>query len=49
MKQTKPFSIIGGKVWWKLDEPIANKGAAGLDEQPIEAFEEDLKDNGYKL
>ncbi len=36
-------------VWEAYLRVKANKGAAGVDEIPIERFEEQLKDNLYKL
>ena len=49
LKQAKPFSITKRQVWEAYKRVKANKGAAGVDGQTIEAFEEDLKDNLYKL
>ena len=49
MKQAKPFSITKRQVWEAYKRIKANKGAAGVDGQTIEAFGEDLKDNLYKL
>lgn len=49
MEQAKPFNITKRQVWEAYKRVKANKGAAGVDEQTIEAFEEDLKGNLYKL
>ena len=49
LKQAKPFSITKRQVWEAYKRVKANKGAAGVDGQTIEAFEENLKDNLYKL
>ncbi|MGB5275760.1 MAG: group II intron reverse transcriptase/maturase [Gammaproteobacteria bacterium] len=49
LKQAKPFCITKRQVWEAYKRVKANKGAAGVDGQTIEAFEEDLKDNLYKL
>ena len=48
-KQAKPFSITKRQVWEEYKWVKVNKGVAGVDGQTIEAFEEDLKDNLYKL
>lgn len=49
MNRAKPFSIAKREVWEAYKRVKANKGAAGIDEQSIEAFEEDLSNNLYKL
>ena len=49
MKQAKPFCISKRQVWEVYKRVKANKGAAGVDGQSIEAFEEDLEGNLYKL
>jgi RNA-directed DNA polymerase len=49
MEQAKPFSITKRQVWEAYKRVKANKGAAGVDEQTIEKFEENLSDNLYKL
>ena len=49
LKQAKPFSITKRQVWEVYKRVKANKAAAGVNGQTIEAFEEDLKDNPYKL
>ncbi len=49
MKQAKPFSITKRQVWEAYKRVKANKGAAGVDGQTIEAFERELKGNLYKL
>ncbi len=49
MKQAKPFCISKRQVWEAYKLVKANKGAAGVDGQTIEVFEEDLKGNLYKL
>jgi retron-type reverse transcriptase len=36
-------------VWKAYERVKANKGAAGVDGESIEQFEDDLKDNLYKL
>ena len=45
----KPFQISKQLVWeaWKLVK--ANAGSAGVDEESIQDFEANLKDNLYKL
>lgn len=49
MEQAKPFNITKHQVWEAYKRVKANKGAAGVDGQTIEAFEEDLSGNLYKL
>ena len=45
----KPFEISKWAVWEAYRRVKANKGAAGVDEQSIEEFEQDLHGNLYKL
>ena len=49
LDQAKPFDIPKRWVWEAYKRVKANRGAAGVDEQSIEAFEEDLANNLYKL
>ena len=49
MNEAKPFLISKREVWEAYQRVQANKGAAGIDDQSIEEFERDLKDNLYKL
>jgi RNA-directed DNA polymerase len=49
LKQAKPFSITKRQVWEAYKRIKANKGAAGVDGQTIEKFEEDLQGNLFKL
>lgn len=49
MDKTKSFSISKAMVWEAYLRVKANKGAAGVDEISIDRFEEQLKDNLYKL
>ena len=49
MEQAKPFRITKRQVWEAYKRVKANQGAAGVDEQTIEAFEENLSGNLYKL
>jgi len=49
LKQAKPFSISKRQVWEAYKRVKANKGAAGVDGQTIDAFERDLEGNLYKL
>lgn len=49
MKEAKPFTISKHLVleaWLKVK---ANEGAAGIDKETLSAFEENLKDNLYKI
>src|SRR5579864_8690992 len=49
MNKAKPFCISKKEVWKAYERVKANKGAAGVDEQSIEDFERNLKDNLYKI
>ena len=47
--QGKPFDIPKSMVWEAYQRVKANKGAAGVDGQSVEQFEQDLKNNLYRL
>lgn len=49
MEQAKPFCISKRQVWEAYKRVKANKGAAGVDGQSLEEFEQDLEGNLYKL
>ena len=49
MEETKPFKISKQAVKIAFDRVKANKGTYGIDEQTIVDFEENLKDNLYKI
>lgn len=49
MDKTKPYEISKHKVWEAYQLVRANKGAAGVDEESIQKFEANLKDNLYKI
>lgn len=49
MEETKPFKISKQAVKVAFDRVKANKGTYGIDEQTIADFEENLKDNLYKI
>ena len=49
MNETKSFKINKQAVWDAYKKVKANKGSAGVDNITIEKFEENLKDNLYKL
>jgi len=49
MSATKPFVIDKWLVYEAYKAVKANAGAAGVDQQSIEDFEADLKDNLYKI
>ena len=49
MSQVKSYDIPKRWVWEAYKRVKANWGAAGVDEQSIEAFEADLQNNLYKL
>ena len=48
-QKDKPFAISKWIVWEAYQRVKANDGAAGVDEESIEEFEQDLKANLYKL
>ena len=47
--QTKPFIINRWQVYEAFRRVKSNAGSAGVDKQSIAEFEENLKDNLYKL
>jgi RNA-directed DNA polymerase len=47
--KVKPFDISKQMVWEAYQRVKANKGAAGVDGQSVGQFEQDLKDNLYRL
>ena len=49
MNATKPFSIPKQLVWRAWLEVKAKGGAAGVDNQSLEDFERDLKNNLYRI
>lgn len=49
MDKTKPYQISKIIVYEAFKRVKANKGAAGIDGESISAFEENLKDNLYKI
>ena len=49
MSKAKPFCISKNEVWEAYKRVKANKGAAGVDDESIEDFERNLKDNLYKI
>lgn len=49
MDKAKPFCISKWEVWEAYKRVRANQGAAGVDGQSIAEFEEDLKDNLFKI
>jgi RNA-directed DNA polymerase len=49
VSEAKPFQISKRRVWDAYKRVKANRGAAGVDGETLSAFEEDLKDNLYKL
>ena len=49
MDETKPFKISKQTVKIAFERVKANKGTYGIDEQSIEDFEDNLKDNLYKI
>lgn len=49
LDEAKPFQISKKQVWDAFKKVKANRGAAGVDGQSLVDFEEDLKNNLYKL
>ena len=49
MDKTKPYDISKYVVVKAFQRVKANKGAAGIDNESLEAFEADLKNNLYKI
>jgi RNA-directed DNA polymerase len=49
LEKAKSWSIPKRLVWEAYKRVKANRGAAGVDDQSIEEFEADLKNNLYKL
>jgi RNA-directed DNA polymerase len=49
LDKAKPFCISKRQVWEAYKRVKANRGAAGVDEQSIEQFDEGLENNLYKL
>ncbi|UVK35521.1 group II intron reverse transcriptase/maturase (plasmid) [Mesorhizobium sp. AR10] len=49
MGKAKPFDIPKRAVWEAYQRVKANRGAAGVDDQSIEDFERDVKNNLFKL
>ena len=49
MKTAKPYDISKDIVWKAYERVKANKGAAGIDGVSMLDFEENLKDNLYKI
>lgn len=47
--QAKPYQISKRAVWEAYKRVKANKGTAGVDEESIEEFEQNLRDNLYRL
>jgi len=49
VSQAKPFSISKKIVWEAYERVKANQGAAGVDSESIEVFEQDVKNNLYRI
>jgi len=49
MKQTKPYKIPKSLLYEAYQRVKANKGGNGVDGQSLQAFDQDLSNNLYKL
>ena len=49
MSSTKPYCIAKRTMWEAYQLVRANRGAAGVDDETIAMFEQDLSGNLYKL
>lgn len=49
MDKAKPFCISKHEVWEAYKQVKGNRGAAGVDRQSMAEFEEDLKNNLYRI
>jgi group II intron reverse transcriptase/maturase len=49
MTSTKPYAIAKRAVWEAYQQVKANRGSAGIDEETIAMFDENLSRNLYKL
>ena len=49
MPSTKPYVIAKRAVWEAYQQVKANRGAAGIDDETIAMFEQNLSRNLYKL
>jgi len=49
VKSTKPYSIAKRTVWDAYQKVKANRGAAGIDDETIAMYEQNLSKNLYKL
>ena len=49
MKSAKPYCIAKRTIWQAYQQVKANRGAAGIDDETIAEFEQNLSKNLYKL
>ena len=49
LRKAKPFNISKREVWEAYKRVKANRGAAGVDNQSLDAFDRDLENNLYKI
>jgi RNA-directed DNA polymerase len=49
LSKTKPYIISKQLVMEAYQRVKVNKGAAGVDQQSLESFDKNLKDNLYKI
>jgi len=49
VSEAKPYDLPKNLIWEAYQRVKANRGAAGVDGESLEAFEKDLKGNLYKI
>lgn len=49
MDKAKPFEISKREVWEAYKQVKTNRGAAGVDGESLTQFEQDLRNNLYRL
>ena len=49
MRKAKPFNISKCEIWEAYKRVKANRGAAGVDNQSLDAFDRDLENNLYRI
>jgi retron-type reverse transcriptase len=49
LRKAKPFNVSKREVWEAYKRVKSNRGAAGVDNQSLDAFDKDLENNLYKI